>query len=345
MTVTVDGVRRISGLALLGRAVDGCGNALDGLPPPRGRARPLRQDAPAPRERRPLCEPLWTGVRAIDGLLTFVRGMRVGIFGPPGCGKSSLLATIAAGIDADAVVIALVGERGSEARLPVSSCDARTTVVCAPSDRSAEERLAAGDFALAHAATLRECGLDVAVIFDSLARYVEAAREAALTRGEAPGRGGYPASVWPRLAGLCERAGATGRGSITLVATVLSEASDAADPLAEAARALLDGHVALSRRRAERGIFPAIDIPSSLSRPMREAVDAAHLTAARRVAAALARLEDAREVRELGLPIAEPALTRAIAAEEALEAFLRQADEPDPPATTLSRLAQIADTV
>ena len=345
MRIAVDGERRVSGLALIGRAVDGFGNALDGLPPPSARTRPLPHDAPAPRERRPLREPLWTGIRAIDGLLTFVRGMRVGIFGQPGSGKSSLLAAIAAGIDADAVVVALVGERGSEARRHVTSCDARTTVVCAPSDRNAEERLMAGDFALAHAAVLRAKGLDVAVIFDSLARYVEAAREAALLRGEPPGRAGYPASVWPRLARLCECAGATARGSITLVATVLSDAADASDPLAEAARAILDGHVVLSRRRAERGIFPAIEVPASLSRPMREAVGHAHLAAARRVTAALGRLEDSREARELGLLVAEPVLSRAVAAEEALEAFLRQGAEPEPPASTLSRLAQIADTV
>lgn len=340
-----DGAERsVLGVPLLGRAIDGMGKALDGRAPPQGR-RIAHGRVPLPAERAPLGRPLWTGIRAIDGLLTLARGMRIGIFGPPGSGKSRLLEAIAQGIDADAVVIALVGERGNEARARIAACDGRTTVICAPSDRSAGERLAAGDLALAHAMALRDYGLDVAVVFDSLARYVDAARQVALASGDLPGRGGYPASVWPRLAALCERAGATARGSITLIATVLSDAVDAADPLAEAARSYLDGHIVLARRRAERGAFPAIDVPASLSRPMPDAVDGRHQAAARRVRAALARLEDSREARELGLRSAEPELARAVAAEAGLEAFLRQGPEAVSAAETLDDLFRIADTV
>jgi len=338
------GGRCILGIPLLGRAIDGAGLPLDGLPPPQGR-RSARGRAPLPSERAPLRAPLWTGVRAIDGLLTLVRGMRLGIFGPPGTGKSRLLESIARDIDADAVVIALVGERGSEAQARIAACDGRTTVICSPSDRSAGERLAAGELALAHASVLRSSGLDVAVVFDSLARYAEAARELALAGGEMPGRGGYPPGVWPQLAALCEQAGATANGSITLIATVLSDAADAADPLAEAARSYLDGHIVLARRRAERGAFPAIDVPASLSRPMAAAVEAPHRAAAARVRAALARLEDSREARELGLPSGEPQLARAVAAESDLEAFLRQGPQSVPACETLDALARIADTV
>jgi type III secretion protein N (ATPase) len=298
-----------------------------------------------PAERAPLCIPLWTGIRAIDGLLTLVRGMRIGIFGPPGSGKSRLLDAIARGIEADAVVVALVGERRNEAHARIEARDSRTTVICAPSDCSAPERLAAGDLALAHALALNQYGLHVAVVFDSLARYVDAARQLALANGEMPGRAGYPASVWPRLAALCERAGATAGGSITLIATVLSDAADPADPLAEAARSYLDGHIVLSRRRAERGAFPAIDVPVSLSRPMPAAVDEGHRAAATRVRAALARLDDSREARELGLRSAEPDLARAVAAEAGLEAFLRQGAETVSASQTLSDLARIADTL
>ncbi|MGH7684487.1 MAG: ATP-binding cassette domain-containing protein, partial [Vulcanimicrobiaceae bacterium] len=214
-----DGAERcVLGIPLLGRAVDGMGKPLDGRPPPQGRRLPHTGATP-PVELEPLRVPLWSGVRAIDGLLTLVRGMRIGIFGPPGSGKSCLLDAIARGIEADAVVISLVGERANEAQARIAACDSRTTIVCAPSDRSAGEKLATGDLALAHARALRDYGLHVAVVFDSLARYADAARQAGLARGELPARGGYPPGVWPRLAALCEQAGATAFGSITLIAT------------------------------------------------------------------------------------------------------------------------------
>jgi FliI/YscN family ATPase len=335
--------RTILGAPLLGRAIDGLGRPLDGGPPPLGARLPPPACSLAPADRRPLVRALWTGVRVVDALLTPARGMRIGIFGAPGTGKSTLLETLARGIDADAVVVALIGERGVEARRRLEMLDARTTIVCAPSDRTAGEGCAAGDLALAHAARLRDCGLDVAVIFDSLARYAHAAREIALGCGEPPGRGGFPPSVFTRLAALCERAGATASGSITLVVTVLSEAADPADPLAEAARSHLDGQLVLSRRRAERGAFPAIDVPASLSRPMPHVVTPPHLAAALKVREALARLEETRELRELGVPSIEPGLARAAAAEPSLEAFARQGEEVAAVQETLARLQALAD--
>jgi FliI/YscN family ATPase len=334
------GDRVVLGTALCGRAVDGLGRPLDGGDVPDGACVSVARylAAPPPSARCALSRPMWTGIRSIDALLTLACGMRLGIFGPPGAGKSSLLHAISRGVRADAVVIALIGERGAEAEQHLTMLDARTTVVCAPADRSAGERIAAGDLAMAQAGRLRECGLDVVVIFDSLARYTHAAREIALAAGEAPGRGGYPPSAFALLAQLCECAGATQAGSVTLIATVLSDAVESGDPLAETTRSHLDGHLVLSRRRAERGAFPAIDVPASLSRPMPSVVDAPHLAAARAVRAALARLEDSREARELGVAPAEPA-------EPALEAFLRQGSQPELIAGTLSALHYLADRV
>jgi FliI/YscN family ATPase len=334
--------RDVVGIPLLGRAIDGLGAPLDGGSAPRGRGREAPA-APQPLQRRVPRLPLWTGIRAVDGLLTLARGARVGIFGPPGTGKSSLLERIARNIEADAVVVALVGERGGEACRHLSSLDARTTIVCAPTDRTAAERLAAADLALAHAQHLCARGLAVAVILDSLARYGFAAREIALACGEPAGRGGFPPSVFARLAALVERAGSTDAGSITLIASILSDAGDPADPLAEAARALLDGHIVLSRPLAERGRFPAIDVPASLSRTMAAVVEAGHAQAAGSVRSALARLAETADARELGVVIEDAALDRALTAEAHLEGFLRQGEEATPAAETLRSLAELAD--
>ena len=334
------GDRTVLGTSLCGRAIDGLGRPLDGRAPAAGSHFSVARYsiAPAPADRRPLSSPLWTGVRAIDALLTVACGMRLGIFGPPGAGKSSLLSAIARSAKADAVVVALIGERGSEVERHLALLDGRITIVCAAADRTAGERVAAAELAMAQAGRLRDCGLNVLVIVDSLARFAHALRELALSNGEAPGRAGYPPSVFTRLAELCERAGATASGSITLLATVLSEADDPSDPLSEAVRSHLDGHLVLSRRRAERGAFPAIDVPASLSRPMPAVVDPRHLAAAGRVRAALARLDGSREARELGLAAPEPL-------ESALEGFLRQDSQPELIARTLDALYHLADRV
>lgn len=330
------------GLPLLGRAVDPAGEPLDGGPPPRRHASVAR--TPLPCERRAIDAPLWTFVPAIDGLLTIGKGARIGIFGPPGAGKSTLLEQISHNAEADAVVVALVGERGREAETWLRRLDARTSVVCATSDRGPAERARAADAAFAQAESLREKGVAVLLIVDSLARVGAALREIALARGEAPGRGGYPPSVFASLAKLVERAGRTQTGSVTLIATILCD--DEPDPLADAGRSLLDGHVVLDRGLAEAGKFPAIDVPRSASRTMDAVVSNEHRLAARRVRAALAALRESADLRATGLyqAGADPAADRAVAAAPGLERFLYE-DTRCPPGGTLDRLFALADTL
>jgi type III secretion protein N (ATPase) len=262
-----------------------------------------------PFARAPVDAPLWTGIRAIDALLTLGRGARIGVFGPPGTGKSTLLEAIAAGTTADAVVIGLVGERGREAERWLRALDGRTSIVCATGERTAAERVHAAEIAFAQAEALRERGLDVLLIVDSLARVAAGAREIALGLGEIPGRGGYPPGVFSDLARLVERAGRAAAGSISLVATVLSEAAGDDDPLALAVRSLLDGHIVLDAGLAQAGRFPAIDVPRSVSRTMPEVAGPGHRAAAGRLRAALALLAESADLRAAGiaLPGRDPA--------------------------------------
>jgi type III secretion protein N (ATPase) len=284
-------------------------------------------------------------LRVLDGLLTIGRGARIGFFGAPGAGKTTLLETIAAGGRGDAVVVALVGERGREAQAWCERIDRRTTIVCATSDRSASERVRAADVAMTQAQRLRDAGLHVVLIVDSLARYAGALREQRSGCGEPVGRGGYPASVWAELARYLERAGNGRHGSITLLATVLSDGADEREPLSEAARSLLDGHVALSSALAQAGHFPAIDVLQSASRTMAAVVSSAHGTDARRVRAALALLAQTQDARALGLATdGDPALRSAVRAETALGAFLRQR-EPSAPQETVRSLRSLAALV
>jgi ATP synthase in type III secretion protein N len=320
------------GTALLGRAVD-ASCAIHGA-----------IDAPAalPSQRAAIDRPLWTGVRCIDALLTIGRGARVGIFGAPGAGKSTLLETIVRGTRADAVVVALAGERGREARRWIDDLDGRTSIVCATSDRPAEERVRAASLAMAQACALAARGLHVLLVLDSLARVAYALREAAVTRGESVGRGGYPPSVFASLAQLVERAGAFPQGSVTMLATVLNDGDDR-DPVSESARSLLDGHIQLSPALAQSGRFPAIDVPASASRTMSAVVTAEHAAAAASVRAALAALARSEDARALGLEPADPLTRSAVAAEPQLERLLRQGPEPVPPSAALAVLAQTAD--
>jgi flagellar biosynthesis/type III secretory pathway ATPase len=246
------------------------------------------------------------------------------------------------GARADAVVVGLVGERGREAEEWMRLCTPHTSIVCATSDRSAAERVHAARVAVAQADVLRSHGLHVLLILDSLARFAAALREVALASGESVGRAGYPPSVFADLARLVEVPGAADRGSITLLATVLSD-GDERDPVSEAARSLLDGHIALSPRLAQAGRFPAIDLPASTSRTMSGVVDDAHLEDAvevRRAVAALALSEDARS---LGITPADPVALRAVPLEALIEALLRQGKLPVEPERSLSSLAALAD--
>lgn len=330
------------GTAALGRALDANADPLDGLPPVDGLRVRLDAAALPPSQRRAIIEPLWTGVRCIDALLTIGSGARIGIFGAPGAGKSTLLETIVGGTRADAVVVGLIGERGREAERWIAARDERTTVICATSDRPAHERVRAGDVLLAHAHALAARGLQVLVVLDSLARYANALREVAVARGESVGRGGYPPSVFARTAQFVERAGAFAYGSITMIATVLNDGDDR-DPVSESARSLLDGHVQLSPLLAQAGRFPAIDVLASASRTMESVATPDQRRCAgavRRALALLARCEDARS---LGIEPADPATAVAIAAEPALEALLRQGSEPIAFRATLAALCQTAD--
>ena len=332
------------GTCALGRAVDARLRPLDAKAPLDGPLVALDARPPLPDERATVTQPLWTGIRPIDALLTIGRGARVGIFGAPGIGKSTLLETIARGVSCDAVVVALIGERGREAQQWLQRIDARTTIVCATGDRPPAERMRAADVAVAQAGALRARGLDVLVLMDSLARYAGAARELAVASGESVGRAGFPPSVIGRLALLLERFGPAYGGSTTLLATVLNDGDDR-DPISEAARSLLDGHIALSGELAAAGRYPAIDVLQSVSRTMHHAAAPSHRHAATAVRAALESLERTREARSLGIPCHAEGLSHALQAEPALRRFLQQGSEPSPAAATLAALGQIADTL
>ncbi len=332
----------VLGTVALGRAIDPLGRPLDDGPALDGARVPLVRAAPAPAARAPIVTPWWTGVRVIDGLLTIGRGARIGIFGAPGAGKSTLLRCLASGIGADASVIALVGERGREAQEWIAHRDARTSIICATSDRPPAERTRALRAALAQADALRRRGLDVLLVVDSLARFCAAQRELALACAESVGRGGYPASVFAELARCVEIAGPAHSGSITLIATVLDD-GDARDPVSDAARSLLDGHVALSPQLARAHRFPAVDVGASASRTMNDVIDDAHRRAAATVRRAIELLERTADARALGIAGSRADLARAVAAQPVLDDFLLQDARPAQPARMLAELAGLAD--
>jgi FliI/YscN family ATPase len=333
----------ILGFAALGRVLDARCEPIDERGELRGERGTIVCTAIAPFERRPVNVPFWTGVRVIDGLLTVGRGARVGIFGAPGAGKTTLLETILRGAQADACVLALIGERGREAASWMQRVDRRTTIVCATSDKSAAERSRAAEVAVAQAVTLRERGLHVLLIVDSLARYCAALREQRSVLGEPVGRGGYPPSVFADLARLLERAGNDASGSVTMLATVLSDGADEREPLSDAARSLLDGHVVLSTELARAGRYPAVDVLASASRTMNDVVDEEHAYDALTVRSALALLDRTKEARALGLGgDASGELARAVSAQRDVERFLAQ-KTPYSPAQTRFALRRLSE--
>ncbi|MBV8530880.1 MAG: EscN/YscN/HrcN family type III secretion system ATPase, partial [Candidatus Eremiobacteraeota bacterium] len=192
------------GTCALGRAIDARGRPLDGGPTLRGRNVRIELRSPFPNQRVPIAAPLWTGIRVVDGLLTIGRGARVGIFGAPGAGKTTLIESLVAGCAADTIVVGLVGERGREAQRWIERRSDRTTVICATSDRPPQERLLAAKAALSHAGALRDRGLHVLLVLDSLARVAAALREIGVSAGESTGRGGYPPSVFAALSRFVE---------------------------------------------------------------------------------------------------------------------------------------------
>ncbi len=322
------------GEEMLGRIIDGSGQPLDELGPLRCSSSARLSGKPInPLQRQPIHEPLDVGVRAINSLLTIGRGQRVGLFAGSGVGKSVLLGMMARYTTADVIVVGLIGERGREVKEFVERILGpkdrhRAVVVAAPADSPPLMRLQGAWLATAIAEHFREQGRSVLLLMDSLTRFAQAQREIGLAIGEAPATKGYPPSVFARLPQLVERAGngVSGGGSITGFYTVLTEGDDQQDPIADAARAILDGHIVLSRRLAEAGHFPAIDVEASVSRVMQEIVPTRQIQAARRLRQALAIYNQSREILSFGAwkPGANPALDHAVALWPAIERFLQQ---------------------
>lgn len=323
------------GPGLLGRVIDGLGRPLDGCGPLRDV--PLRValsgDTLAPSARSRVTLPLACGVRAIDALLTLGRGQRVGIMAGTGVGKSVLLGQIARWAQADVVVMALIGERGREITDFIETELAgparnRTVTLAVPAADAPLLRVRGAQRALAIAEGFRGQGAHVLLILDSLSRVVHGAREVALARGESGGARGYPPSALALVSQLAERAGgdrASG-GAITCIATVLAEADQGSDPVVDAARGVMDGHILLSRKLAGAGIFPAIDLAASASRVMADVCDPEHLAAAARFRRLSALIEDNRDLVLMGAyaPGSDAELDAALALAPRLEAFRQQ---------------------
>jgi len=321
-----------TGDSLLGRVLDGFGNPIDARGPLRAtHSVPVHRDAPPALTRAPILHPVETGVRAIDGCLTLGHGQRIGIFAGSGVGKSTLLADVVRGAKIDVAVVALVGERGREVRSFIEDALGpeglrRSVVVVSTSDRSPLERFKAAFLATAIAEDFRDRGRKVAFVMDSVTRFAGACREIGLAAGEPPTVKGYPPSFFATMPKLVERAGVTDAGSITALYTVLLEGDDLDDPVGDTLRGLLDGHIVLSRRLANRGHFPAIDVLASLSRLMPRVVDSAHRDAAAALRECLATYEENRDLVQIGSyrAGANPRLDAAIARIDRVEAFLRQ---------------------
>jgi flagellum-specific ATP synthase len=343
------------GRAALGRLLDGIGRPRDGRPAVPRSGRLIVGLPRSPLLRRPIKDPLWTGVRIIDGCLTLGQGQRIGIFSGSGVGKSTLLKMLVAGVDADAVVVALVGERGREVAefwQEITPRDRRrTVVVAATSDEPALLRLRAAETATGIAEDLADGGSRVLLVVDSLTRAAMAAREVGIAAGEPPTARGYTPSVFAMLPRLLERAGRFDQGAVTGCYTVLVDGDDLeADPVADAVRGVLDGHIVLSRERAEAGEYPAVDLPRSLSRTMDQVVARDHRRWAARARDWVARAGRARDLVELGAyaPGADPATDEALRMAPALLQWGVQAPgeatTPDEVAAALAAMVEEADS-
>jgi flagellum-specific ATP synthase len=322
------------GMELLGRVVDGNGQPLDGLGPVKAEKRvPLSRPPMNPLLRKPITQPLDVGVRAINSIVTVGLGQRMGLFAGSGVGKSVLMGMMTRGTAADVVVVGLVGERGREVKEFIQDIlgeeeRAKSVVVAAPADTSPLMRLKGCETAVTIAEYFRDKGLNVLLLIDSLTRYAMAQREIALAVGEPPATKGYPPSVFARLPALVERAGngSENQGSITAFYTVLTEGDDLQDPIADAARAILDGHIVLSRDLADSGHYPAIDIEASISRVMPMVVPEEHIQGARRIRQVYSNYQRNRDLISIGAYSkgTDPRIDLAINAEPAINAFLQQ---------------------
>ncbi|WP_103965217.1 flagellar protein export ATPase FliI [Nitrosomonas ureae] len=336
----------IVGPELLGRVLNGVGEPLDRLGSTHAEhSVPLYSRPFNPLERTPVSEPLDVGVRAINTLLTVGRGQRMGLFAGSGVGKSVLLGMMARYTTADVIVVGLIGERGREVKEFIENILgkeglARSVVVAAPADTSPLLRLQGAAYATAIAEYFRDSGKHVLLIMDSLTRYAMAQREISLAIGEPPATKGYPPSVFAKLPQLVERAGNGNQagGSITAFYTVLAEGDDQNDPIVDSARAILDGHIVLSRRLAEAGHYPAIDIEASISRVMTSVVPQKQIDMARQFKSLYARYQRSHDLISVGAYVAgtDPELDRAIRLYPAFERFLHQ---------TMSQYENFADSL
>jgi FliI/YscN family ATPase len=321
------------GPQLLGRVVDALGQPLDGHGPIVTAERyPVHPPPLNPMDRDPIVAPLPSGVRAIDALLTCGRGQRIGLFGGSGVGKSTLLGMLTRGTAADVTVVALVGERGREVRTFIDHDLGpeglqRAVVVASTSDNPPLLRLRAAYSATAIAEYFRDQGLNVLLLMDSVTRFAMAQREVGLAAGEPPTTKGYPPSVFALLPTLLERAGAVrGRGSITAVYTVLVDGDDHNEPIADAVRAILDGHFVLARELASRHHYPPIDVLQSVSRTMPDVTDVAHRQQSAKVREWLAAIRESEDLVSVGayVPGSNPRIDEARAKADAIRAFLCQ---------------------
>jgi flagellum-specific ATP synthase len=327
------------GNALLGRVIDAMGQPVDGKGSlgPLAENYPIHREPPSAMERRRINKPVSTGVRAIDALLTLGEGQRLGIFSGSGVGKSTLLGMIAKDTEADINVIALIGERGREVRdflerdLGENGL-ARSVVVVATSDQSSLIRIQAALVATAVAEYFRDQGKRVMLMMDSITRFAMAQREVGLAIGEPPTTKGYTPSVFALLPKVLERAGTTAhQGSITGLYTILVEADDMNEPVADSCRAILDGHVVLSRELASQNHYPAIDVLNSVSRVMRDIVTPEHLEAAGRIRSILATYKSVEDLLSIGAYVkgSNPKVDHALQRLETVQGFLRQGREED----------------
>ncbi len=334
---------------LIGRVLDGFGNPIDGKGPLELTEKfPLTGERINPLHRSRITKPLWTRIRAIDGVVTIGKGQRIGIFSGSGVGKSITLGMIARKVIADVNVIALVGERGREVREFLEKDLGeeglkRSVVVVVTSDLSPILRLQGAKLAMTIAEYFRNLGRDVVFLMDSISRVAIAQREVGLSAGEPPTTKGYTPSVFTLMPKILERAGTSNKGSITGIYTVLVEGDDANEPVSDIVRSVIDGHIMLSRRLANRGHYPAVDILSSISRVQYDIIDDKHKKMVKKLIEIYATYIESEDLINIGAYVSgsNPNIDRAINRIEHINAFLRQdIDESTPPEKTLEMLEE-----
>lgn len=326
------------GQALLGTFIDGFGRPIDATKLPSGLVNMKTEQAPpSPLTRPRITEPLELGVKAIDGLLTVGKGQRIGLFAGSGVGKSTLLGMIARQTEADIIVIALIGERGREVREFIErdlsdETRKKSVVVAVTSDQSPLQRIKGAMTATAVAEYFRDQGNQVLLLMDSVTRFAMAQRELGLAIGEPPTTKGYTPSVFTKLPQLLERSGTSAKGSITAIYTVLVDGDDFNEPISDAVRGILDGHIILSRKIAQKGLFPAIDITSSVSRLMDDLVSLEHREASRKFKRMLATYQEAEDLLAIGAykPGGQPELDEAVQLYPLIRQFIvQERNEPN----------------